>query len=99
MLGALFISVFFENLHKQLYDSAGYARLIESYKAHQRERLARLCRESGFIEPEQIADEIFLLFEGACVNKQSVGRGGPSIRFPEMICALLKSRARNTAAH
>jgi uncharacterized membrane protein YphA (DoxX/SURF4 family) len=33
MLGALFISVFFENLHKRLYDSAGYARLIESYKA------------------------------------------------------------------
>jgi uncharacterized membrane protein YphA (DoxX/SURF4 family) len=33
MLGALFISVFFDNLHKQLYDSAGYAHLIEDYKA------------------------------------------------------------------
>jgi uncharacterized membrane protein YphA (DoxX/SURF4 family) len=33
MLGALFISVFFDNLHKDLYGSAGYARLIEDYKA------------------------------------------------------------------
>jgi uncharacterized membrane protein YphA (DoxX/SURF4 family) len=32
-LGALFISVFFDNLHKHLYDAAGYAKLIESYKA------------------------------------------------------------------
>jgi uncharacterized membrane protein YphA (DoxX/SURF4 family) len=33
MLGALFISVFFENLHKKLYDPAGYEGLIDGYKA------------------------------------------------------------------
>jgi hypothetical protein len=33
MLGALFISVFFENLHKSLYEAVGYERLIEGYKA------------------------------------------------------------------
>jgi len=33
MLGALFISVFFENLHKKLYGPAGYEGLIEGYKA------------------------------------------------------------------
>jgi uncharacterized membrane protein YphA (DoxX/SURF4 family) len=33
MLGAVFISVFFDNLHKDLYGPAGYARLIEGYKA------------------------------------------------------------------
>jgi uncharacterized membrane protein YphA (DoxX/SURF4 family) len=33
MLGALFISVFFENLHKNLYGPTGYAQLIEDYKA------------------------------------------------------------------
>ena len=33
MLGALFISVFFENLHKKLYGPAGYEGLIQGYKA------------------------------------------------------------------
>jgi hypothetical protein len=42
-----------------------------------------------------LADEIFLLLEGACINIQSVGRCGPGSRFPEMVCALMKSRARH----
>jgi uncharacterized membrane protein YphA (DoxX/SURF4 family) len=33
MLGALFISVFFENLHKNLDGTTGYAQLIEDYQA------------------------------------------------------------------
>src|SRR5581483_1887148 len=48
--------------------------VIEHFKTQQRERLTRLCREAGYLEPEQIADEIFLLFEGACANIQCMGR-------------------------
>jgi AcrR family transcriptional regulator len=69
--------------------------VIEDYKARQCEKLVGLCRESGFDEPERLAEEIFLLYEGACANVQSVGRGGPAKRFPDMVCALLKSRARH----
>ena len=61
-----------------------------------REQVAKLCREAGFVEPEQLAEELFLLFEGACINVQSMGRCGPGSRFTEMACALLKSRARHT---
>jgi hypothetical protein len=35
-LGALFVNVFFENLHKDLYTEAGGSRLIESYIARNR---------------------------------------------------------------
>ena len=69
--------------------------VIEESKKQQGERLAKLCREAGFVEPEQLAEELFLLFEGACVNVQSLGRCGPGSRFTEMACALIKSRVRH----
>jgi AcrR family transcriptional regulator len=69
--------------------------VIEESKKQQGERLAKLCREAGFVEPERLAEELFLLFEGACVNVQSLGRCGPGSRFTEMACALMKSRARH----
>jgi AcrR family transcriptional regulator len=68
--------------------------VIEESKKQQGERLAKLCRDAGFVEPEKLAEELFLLFEGACVNVQSLGRCGPGSRFTEMACALIKSRAR-----
>jgi AcrR family transcriptional regulator len=68
--------------------------VIQGYKTEQRERLARLCRAAGYGNPEALADEIFLLFEGACVNIQSVGQRGPAPRFTEMALGLLKSRGR-----
>jgi AcrR family transcriptional regulator len=68
--------------------------VIEEYKTNQRERLVRLCGEAGFDKPELLADEIFLLLEGACVNIQSVGKCGPGGRLSEMVCRLLESHAR-----
>ncbi|HEY3638372.1 MAG TPA: TetR/AcrR family transcriptional regulator [Rhizomicrobium sp.] len=70
--------------------------VIEAYKKHKHERIAALCRNAGFCEPERIADEIFLLFEGARVDQQSVGAGGAGMRVGELICTLLKSSPRNT---
>jgi AcrR family transcriptional regulator len=69
--------------------------VIEESKKQQAERLAKLCRDAGFVEPERLAEELFLLFEGACVNVQSLGRCGPGSRFTHMACALIKSRARH----
>jgi AcrR family transcriptional regulator len=72
--------------------------VIEDYKACQCDRLVKLCSDAGFEEPERLAEEIFLLYEGACVNVQSVGRAGPAKRFPDMVCALIKSRPRKKDA-
>ena len=68
--------------------------VIEEHKTHQRENIARLCRAAGFANPERLADEIFLLLEGARVNMQSVGRDGPGTRVGEMLCSLLRLAPR-----
>ena len=68
--------------------------IIEEHKNHQRENLLRVCRESGFTDPEGVADELFLLLEGARINVQSVGQTGPGSRFRDMACALLRSHDR-----
>jgi AcrR family transcriptional regulator len=68
--------------------------VIEESKKQQCERLLVLCRDAGFEKPEQLAEELFLLFEGACVNVQSQGRCGPGSRFTDMATALIKSHKR-----
>lgn len=69
--------------------------VIEEHKTHQRDHLATLCREAGFAKPEQLADEIFLLLEGARINMQSVGKGGPGARIAEMLRNMVKASPRN----
>jgi AcrR family transcriptional regulator len=72
--------------------------VIEEHKTHQREHLALLCSSAGFENPEHLADEIFLLLEGARVNLQSVGRHGPGTRVGDMLCSLLRTAARKESA-
>lgn len=69
-------------------------RVIEAHKRRQRERLVGLCREAGYAKPEQLADELFLLIEGARVSLQSVGAGGPGTRLYALTEALLDSAPR-----
>src|SRR5438270_7292512 len=45
-------------------------------------------------EPELLADEIFLLCEGARVSMQSVGREGPAKRLPEMLQRLIANHTK-----
>lgn len=71
------------------------ARLVvEDYKTRQRDRIVRLCAEAGFVEPERLADEIFLLLEGACINVQCCARRSPGARLVALIYALMDSRPR-----
>ena len=67
---------------------------IEQQKNRQRERLIAICREAGFAHPERLADELFLLVEGARVSKQSVGPGGPGSRLFALAEALLDAAPR-----
>jgi len=66
------------------------ARLvIEQFKSLQRDRLAALCGATGVSEPEMLADELFLLLEGARVSAQSLGPHGPASRLVRMGEALI----------
>jgi AcrR family transcriptional regulator len=53
-------------------------RVIEAFKSTQRDRLASLARAAGAKEPELLADNLFLLVEGARVCAQSTGPDGPA---------------------
>ena len=66
-------------------------RVIEEFKSAQRDRLVSLCGATGIAEPELLADELFLLLEGARVSAQSFGPHGPASRLVRMGEALIAS--------
>ena len=59
-------------------------RVVEEFKLGQRKRLTQLCRSAGLNDPEMLADELYLLLEGARVTAQSVGSEGLSARLTRM---------------
>ena len=68
--------------------------IIEAHKKQQRARIAALCRQIGFALPEQLADALVLLLEGARLDIQSVGPEGPGARVADTVIALLDTRPR-----
>lgn len=80
----------FANAAVELPDKDHPARqIIREYKTTARERLVRLCREAQLSDPERLADEFFLLCEGARVTAQSVGPEGVLARLGGMLAALV----------
>jgi AcrR family transcriptional regulator len=70
--------------------------IIEDYKTRKRERLVGLFRGAGYAEPERLADEVFLLFEGARVSIQCYGgQRGPATRLMEMLRSLVSDQGRS----
>jgi AcrR family transcriptional regulator len=74
-------------------------RVIEAHKRRQRERLVALVREAGYARPERLADEIFLLVEGARVSLQSIGPAGPGARLYDLAVEMLGRAPRIKAVH
>jgi AcrR family transcriptional regulator len=66
--------------------------VIEDFKRGHRLRLAKLFGDARLRDPEGLADEVFLLIEGARMNIQSLGVEGPASRLARMIEALVDSR-------
>src|SRR5258708_5169712 len=66
-------------------------KVIEQFKSAQRDRLIALCGATGVTDPDLLADELFLLLEGARVSAQSFGPDGPASRLVRMGEALLAS--------
>jgi AcrR family transcriptional regulator len=70
-------------------------RVIEEFKGLHRAKIIDLCRKAALRDPELLADELFLLAEGARVSVQSLGRGGPAERLAEMFASLVAAHARH----
>lgn len=66
-------------------------RVIEAFKSAQRERLIQLCAAAALAEPEMLADELFLLLEGARVTAQSMGPKGLGDRLVRMGEAMINA--------
>lgn len=69
-------------------------RVIERHKTEMRQKLIALCDEAGLLQPDLLADKMFLLCEGARVSIQSLGPNGPACRLPEMLDSLIKDHSR-----
>jgi AcrR family transcriptional regulator len=65
--------------------------VIEEFKNGHRLRLVKLFKAAALRDPEGLADEVFLLIEGARINIQSLGADGPASRLVRMIEALIDS--------
>ena len=71
-------------------------QIIDDYKTRKRNRLVGLFREAGYAEPDQLADEVFLLFEGARISIQCCSTG-PAQRVVRMLRDLLAEHAPKPA--
>ncbi|WP_337267339.1 TetR/AcrR family transcriptional regulator [Oryzifoliimicrobium ureilyticus] len=65
--------------------------LIAGHKAAQRNRLAELCRRAGVRSPDQLADTLALLVEGARVTRQATGAINCSQQFMTACNAAISS--------
>ncbi len=69
-------------------------QIIDNYKTRKRNRLVGLFRDAGYDEPDQLADEVFLLFEGARISVQCCsGTTGPASRLVHMLRSLMAEHA------
>ena len=69
-------------------------RVIEAFKTAQRQRMIDLCAAAELDDPEMLADELFLLLEGARVTAQSIGRDGLGERLMRMGEAMIAAHEK-----
>ena len=68
--------------------------VIEAFKNAQRNRITQLCAAADLAQPELLADELFLLLEGARVTVQSMGREGLGDRLLRMGEAMIAAHEK-----
>ena len=73
-------------------------RVIEESKLAQRGRLVQLVRSAGLSDADMLADELYLLLEGALVTAQSVGTDGLGARLVRMGEAMIAAHAPKQSA-
>ncbi len=73
-------------------------QVIEDFKRAQREKLVQLCQAAHLSDAELLADELFLLLEGARVTAQSMGSGSPGARLVHMADVMIASHEAQPAS-
>ncbi|MFY9317886.1 MAG: TetR/AcrR family transcriptional regulator [Burkholderiales bacterium] len=68
-------------------------KVIETHKTRLRARLTELCARMGVSDPGLLADQLFLLMEGAQVSTQTMGRRGPARNVARGAQTLIEAHA------
>lgn len=68
-------------------------KVIETHKTKLRARLTELCTRMGVSNPGLLADQLFLLMEGAQISTQTLGRRGPAWNIARAANALIDAHA------
>ena len=68
--------------------------VIEQCKQASREKLVALCRKADIKQPELLADQLFMLLEGAFMCRQSTGSEGPACSFVSAGQALIDAHSK-----
>lgn len=71
-------------------DDGSALKVINDFKAKQRERLAQICKAAGIADYELLTTTLVLLIEGARSNRQSAGAQGLSAQFATVAHATVK---------
>ncbi len=73
-------------------------KAVEAAQRVHRERLAALCRATGVAQPDQLADQLFLLVEGSRSSYRSLGPDGPGASLCSLAAALIEAHRPNRGA-
>jgi AcrR family transcriptional regulator len=68
--------------------------VIEQCKQGSREKLIALCRKANIKQPDLLADQLFMLLEGAFMCRQSLGHEGPACSFVRAGQALIDAHSK-----
>ncbi len=68
--------------------------IIEKHKQGKRQQIVQLCKKAGAAKPDMLADELFLLIEGAWVCAQSLGANGPAARLVRLGETIINSHLK-----
>ena len=69
-------------------------KVIETHKAKLRARLVHMCTQMEAPEPRLLADQLFLLMEGAQVTIQTLGAHGPARNIARAAKMLIDAHLR-----
>ena len=69
-------------------------KVIEAHKAKLRTRLAEMCARVGARKPRLLADQLFLLMEGAQISTQILGVRGPARNVARAAESLIEAQVQ-----
>jgi len=69
-------------------------KVIEAHKAKLRTRLAEMCARLGARKPRLLADQLFLLMEGAQISTQILGVRGPARNVARAAESLIEAQVQ-----